>query len=86
VVLSARGYPEAPEKGREISGLDALPDDVLVFHSGTKKEDGKFVTAGGRVLAVSAKAATLEKAREKAISAAGKIKFNGRHYRKDIGL
>jgi phosphoribosylamine--glycine ligase len=85
VVLSARGYPEAPEKGHEISGLDALPDDVLVFHSGTIKENGKFVTAGGRVLAVSAKAATLEKAREKACSAAGKIKFDGMHYRKDIG-
>ncbi len=85
VVMSARGYPEAPEKGDEINGLDALPDDVLVFHSGTKKEHGKFVTAGGRVLAVAAKAATLEKAREKACSAVEKIKFDGMHYRKDIG-
>lgn len=86
VVLSARGYPEAPEKGREISGLDALPADVLVFHSGTQKENGKFVTCGGRVLSVSAKAATLERALRKVYSAVKKIKFDGMHYRKDIGF
>jgi phosphoribosylamine--glycine ligase len=85
VVLGSRGYPENPEKGKEITGLDALPADTLAFHSGVKKENGKFVTGGGRVLAVTAKAPTLEKARKKAYSAVEKIKFDGMHYRKDIG-
>ncbi len=86
VVLSARGYPDAPEKGREISGLDDLPEGALVFHSGTRKADGKFVTCGGRVLAVSCRAATPEEAREKVYAAVKKIRFDGMHFRTDIGL
>jgi len=86
VVLSSRGYPERPEKGKEISGLAAVPAGALVFHAGTKKEDGKFVTAGGRVLAVTVNAADPAEARKKAYSAVDKIKFDGMHYRKDIGL
>ncbi|MBI4802664.1 MAG: phosphoribosylamine--glycine ligase [Elusimicrobia bacterium] len=86
VVLSAKGYPENPEKGKEISGLDAAPADVLVFHAGTRKEAGKFLTGGGRILSVTARAATLEEARKKVYSAIEKITFEGMHYRRDIGL
>ncbi|MBU2572718.1 MAG: phosphoribosylamine--glycine ligase [Elusimicrobia bacterium] len=85
-VLSAKGYPENPEKGKMISGLDAVPADVLVFHAGTRKEDGKFLTGGGRILSVTARAATLGEARKKVYSAIEKINFEGMHYRKDIGL
>ena len=63
-----------------------MPAGALVFHAGTKKENGKLVTDGGRVLAVSVKAATVSEAREKVYAAVEKIKFDGRHYRKDIGL
>lgn len=85
VVLSSKGYPENPEKGKEISGLDAVPPDVLVFHSGTKKEDGRFLTNGGRVLAVTAKGPTPEEARSRVYPAIKRITFDGMHYRKDIG-
>ncbi len=85
VVLSSRGYPENPEKGKVISGLEAVPPDVLVFHSGTKKENGETVTNGGRVLAVTAKSSTLKEARAKVSSAIEKIFFDGMHYRSDIG-
>jgi phosphoribosylamine--glycine ligase len=86
VVLSSKGYPESPEKGMEITGLDLVPADVLVFHSGTKKTNGKFFTDGGRVLAVTARGRDLDEARSRAYSAVEKIKFSGIHYRRDIGL
>jgi len=86
VVLSAKGYPEAPEKGEEISGLASVPAGVTVFHSGTRKENEKFYTAGGRVLAVTATGSGAEAARKKAYSAIKKISFSGMHYRKDIGI
>jgi len=86
VVLSSKGYPEAPEKGKEITGLEAVPAGALVFHAGTRKENGKFVTDGGRVMAVTVKAASGTEAREKVYAAVGKIKFEGMHYRKDIGI
>ncbi len=85
VVLSSKGYPENPEKGAVITGLDAVPSDALVFHSGTKKENGRFVTGGGRVLAVTAKGTDQEDARSKVYSAIKKINYEGMHYRKDIG-
>ena len=86
VVLSAKGYPENPQKGAEIAGLGQVPGGVEVFHAGTALSGGRTVTAGGRVLAVSALAPTLAEAREKAYSAVEKIKFEGMHYRRDIGL
>ncbi len=86
VVLSAEGYPENPQKGAEITGLGQVPGGVEVFHSGTARSGGKTLTAGGRVLAVTALAPALAQAREKAYAAAGKIQFKGMHYRKDIGL
>ena len=86
VVLASKGYPDSPEKGKEIKGLDAVPAGVTVFHSGTGHKDGKYLTNGGRVLTVTASGRDLAEAREKAYAAAAVIKFEGMQYRKDIGL
>ncbi len=87
VVLAAEGYPGNYAKGREITGLDgaaALPG-VDVFHAGTAVRDGKVVTTGGRVLAVTARAETIDAAAEKAYAAVGRIQFDGMQFRTDIG-
>lgn len=84
VILTSGGYPEKYEKGIEIKGLDTVDKDVTVFHSGTKKIDGKYYTDGGRVLAVTALAENLEKAREKVYNNIIGIKFDNMQYRKDI--
>ena len=83
LVLASGGYPVAYEKGKEITGLDQVKDAV-VFHAGTKKQDGKFLTNGGRVLGVTAVAPTLREAVVKAYAAAGPVFFETRHFRKDI--
>ncbi|WP_029523154.1 phosphoribosylamine--glycine ligase [Persephonella sp. KM09-Lau-8] len=87
VVMASKGYPGKYEKGFEITGIeDAEKDpDIVVFHSGTDIKDGKLVTAGGRVLTVTAVGDTLKEAKEKAYKAVEKIHFEGAHYRKDIG-
>lgn len=88
VVLASAGYPGHYETGYAITGIEqaeALPG-VLVFHAGTAFKEGKLVTAGGRVLAVTACAPTLELARERAYAAAECIRFPGRHFRRDIAL
>jgi phosphoribosylamine--glycine ligase len=84
LVLASGGYPVAYEKGKEISGLDQVTDAV-VFHAGTKKQDGKFLTNGGRVLGVTAVAPTLREAMDKAYAAAKPISFEKMHFRRDIG-
>jgi len=84
VILTSGGYPEKYEKGLEIKGLDTVDKDVTVFHSGTKKINGKYYTDGGRVLAVTALAENLEKAREKVYNNIIGIKFYNMQYRKDI--
>jgi phosphoribosylamine--glycine ligase len=84
VILTSGGYPEKYEKGIEIKGLDTVGKDVTVFHSGTKKIDEKYYTDGGRVLAVTALAENLEKAREKVYNNIIGIKFDNMQYRKDI--
>ncbi len=86
VVLASGGYPGKYEKGKEIKGLEDVPPEVVVFHAGTEYRDGKFYTAGGRVLNVAAKGKDLEEARSKVYSAIEKIHFEGMHYRKDIGI
>ncbi len=86
VVLASGGYPGKYEKGKEIKGLEDVPSDVVVFHAGTEYRDGKFYTAGGRVLNVAAKGKDLEEARSKVYSAIERIHFEGMHYRKDIGV
>lgn len=86
VVMAAGGYPGEYKKGIEITGLaDAASDDVMVFHAGTKPLGGKVVTAGGRVLGVTARGATLAEAQTRAYQAAGRIHFEGAYYRRDIG-
>ncbi len=86
VVAAAAGYPDAPEKGRRITGLYAPPEGVHVFHAGTVKKDNAYETAGGRVFAVTARGGDVADAREKAYAALSGIKFEGMQYRKDIGL
>ncbi|HEU0094007.1 MAG TPA: phosphoribosylamine--glycine ligase [Vicinamibacteria bacterium] len=87
VVLTTPGYPDAPETGQEIKGLDALQglSDVMVFHAATGHRNGKVVTVGGRVLGVTALGANLDAAVQRAYEAVKKISFDGMHYRKDIG-
>ena len=87
VVMASGGYPKKYATGLEISGLDnsGQVENAFVYHAGTKFEDGKFLTAGGRVLGVTATGENLEKALEKAYEAVGKINFENAHYRKDIG-
>jgi len=87
VVAASGGYPGSFEKGKAIAGLDEAKsvDGVVVFHSGTVRDErGGFITAGGRVLGVTARAGTLEQARARAYEAINRVKFEGMHYRKDI--
>ncbi len=88
VVAASGGYPVKYEKGYEISGIEDAEamDDVVVFHAGTALKDGKFVTAGGRVLGVTAVADSLDDAIKLAYKGIEKINFNKMHYRKDIGI
>ncbi|HLG55802.1 MAG TPA: phosphoribosylamine--glycine ligase [Vicinamibacterales bacterium] len=87
VVLAAGGYPDAPESGRLIHGVDqaAAVPGAIVFHAGTSKRDGQLVTAGGRVLTVVGRSTTYGDAIERAYSAASHIRFEGMQYRRDIG-
>ena len=88
VVLASGGYPRGYEKGKPISGLDEAEavEGVVVFHAGTRREgeDG-FVTHGGRVLGVTALGPDVETARERAYTAAARIRFEGMQLRRDIG-
>ena len=85
VVLASRGYPEAYPKNEEISGLDYSSDSVQIFHAGTKKENEKILTNGGRVLGVTAIGNSLEDAISEAYSVIEKISWPNKYYRKDIG-
>jgi phosphoribosylamine--glycine ligase len=87
VVLSSPGYPGDYPKGLPISGIAEAEklDGIVVFHAGTAMQDGKLVTAGGRVLNVTAIGATLDEALNKAYAAVKLINFEGMHYRTDIG-
>ena len=87
VVMASGGYPEKYETGKVISGLDENGQNAhaYVYHAGTKLEDGKFLTAGGRVLGITATADTLEEALNKSYAAVETITFEKAHYRKDIG-
>ena len=87
VVMASGGYPGSYEKGLLIEGLDEAEscDGVMVFHAGTAVKDSRTVTAGGRVLGVTALGPDIPSAIERAYDAVGKIRFDGMHYRKDIG-
>jgi phosphoribosylamine---glycine ligase len=86
VVLASGGYPGPYETGFAIDGLDEAGaiEDVVIFHAGTAERRGRVVTAGGRVLAVSALGATAEEARDRAYQACSRISFPGMHFRRDI--
>lgn len=88
VIMASGGYPQKYRTGYEISGLDETEkdDSVVVFHSGTKSENNKYYTNGGRVLGVTAIDNTLDKAIERAYKGVGKVHFTDMHYRKDIGI
>jgi phosphoribosylamine--glycine ligase len=86
-VLASAGYPGPYETGRPIAGLAraAALDGVLVFHAGTARRDGEFVTAGGRVLTVVGCGCDYRDAARRAYEAAESVSFEGRHMRRDIG-
>ena len=85
MVMASGGYPEHYEKGKEITGLEDVSPEVMVFHAGTKLDGDTFLTAGGRVLGVTATAATLPEALDTAYVGVKTISFQDAHYRKDIG-
>jgi phosphoribosylamine--glycine ligase len=86
VVLAAANYPESPKKGDVIEGLPKDEEDLHVFHAGTQLADGKLVTSGGRVLAVTALGDSVKMAQKRAYEAVAQIRFAGMQYRKDIGF
>jgi len=87
VIAASGGYPGSYEKGKVIDGICCAgkQQDAYVYHAGTALKEGKYVTAGGRVLGVTAKSETLKGAIDKAYSAIECISFEGMHFRKDIG-
>lgn len=85
IMVVSGGYPEDYEKGKEISGL-SLIEDSLVFHAGTKLENNKVVTNGGRVLAITSYGATFQEAIKKSYQNINKLHFDKMNYRKDIGF
>lgn len=87
VVLAAGGYPDSPESGKPIDGVDAANDvpGAIVFHAGTSRHDGRLVTGGGRVLTVVGRGNTYRDAIDIAYAAASRIHFDGMQYRRDIG-
>ncbi len=87
VIMASGGYPGSYEKGKLITGLDenGQLEGAAVIHAGTKLQDGKFYTSGGRVLGITAKGVDLREALDKAYKAVEKVSFEGAFYRKDIG-
>jgi phosphoribosylamine--glycine ligase len=85
VVVAAEGYPENPRKGDAIAALPRNTADMHVFHAGTVEQDGKPVTSGGRVLCVTALGENVKIAAERAYEAVGEVRFEGLHFRTDIG-
>jgi phosphoribosylamine--glycine ligase len=88
VILASGGYPGKYETGKRISGLERAAErpDVYIFHAGTRRDGGDIVSAGGRVLAVTALAQSIDQARAQAYSAVEEIHFEGCHFRRDIAL
>ncbi len=87
VVLASGGYPGDYETGKTINGLEEAEEHAhVLFHAGTRREDERTITAGGRVLTVTARGSTLEEARARAYAAVGQIRFSGMHYRTDIAI
>ena len=84
-VVAAPGYPESPRTGEPID-LSDVPDDVLIFHAGTSRSaDGRLLTAGGRVFAITSVAGTFAEAQDRSRTGAERVRFDGRAFRGDIG-
>ena len=86
VIMASKGYPESYDGGKVIEFEEPSPDDVHVFHAGTRAKNGDVLTNGGRVLAVTGIGTSHQDAKKKANKYAKKIKFEGKYYRKDIGF
>ena len=84
-VLASAGYPETYEVGKEIRMTDQVPNGAVIFHAGTKLQEGKLVTSGGRVLAVTGLGGSIAEAAEISRTIAESIQFEGKYYRRDIG-
>ena len=84
-MLVSGGYPESYEKGKVISGLEEV-ENSIVFHAGTRKEEDKVLTNGGRVMAITSIGRTIEDSLSKSYENVDKVKFDGKYYRKDIGF
>jgi phosphoribosylamine--glycine ligase len=85
VVIASGGYPGAYEKDKRIQGLDRVGAEAIVFHAGTRQDQQQVVTAGGRVLAVTATGQSIDEAAARAYAVANQLHFEGAHYRRDIG-
>ena len=85
VVVAAQGYPEGPRRGDPITSLPADAQDCIVFHAGTRMQQGRLVTDGGRVLCVTALAENVREARRRAYDAVSEVQFAGLQFRTDIG-
>jgi phosphoribosylamine--glycine ligase len=84
--MAAKGYPGSYDKGKEITGLNSGENQqTVIFHAGTKLDNGKVLTDGGRILGVTAMGSDINQAIKNAYSAVDNIKWDGIHYRKDIG-
>ena len=86
LVLASGGYPGSYKKGLEITGFNDVSEDVIIFHAGTASKEDKILTNGGRVLNICALGSSLEEVRSKIYKAAEVINFEGKYFRKDIGL
>ena len=85
VVMAAGGYPGDYTSGKVIAGLADVPEGAIVFHAGTRKDGGRVLSCGGRVLGVTARGGDIALAIENVYKAVGKVSFDGAQYRQDIG-